>query len=151
MRKVVSIHTCIGPYIRYRRSIMAAVTCRARNLNAKTTALPSAVRASSTNLGIQYARSSTCICSSGVLTGASPAVSTVDARAVAQSLHTRIPQAIALLVFSGMRVSLSYSLVASFMGNANQDDSAIALSVSPSRALATHSKTYLESDWLKVT
>ena len=52
-------------------------------------------------------RSSTCICSSGVVTGASPAISTVDARAVAQSLHTRIPQAITLLVFSGMRVSLS--------------------------------------------
>ena len=46
----------------------------------------------------------------------------------------------------------SYS-VASLTGAANRDDSAIALSLtlSPSRALATHSKTYLQSDWLKVT
>ena len=81
------------------------------------------------------------------------AVSNVDARAVAQSLHTRIPQAVALLVFSGMRVSLSCYSVASLTGAANRDDSAIALSLSlsPSRALATHSKTYLQSDWLKVT
>ena len=46
----------------------------------------------------------------------------------------------------------SYS-VASLTGAANRDDSAIALSLalSPSRALATHSKTYLQADWLKVT
>ena len=58
------------------------------------------------------------------------AVSTVDARTVAQSFHTRIPQAVALLVFSGMRVSLSCSSVASLTGDANRDDTAIALSLS---------------------
>ena len=61
--------------------------------------LPSAFRASSTNLDIQYARSSTCVCSSGVLTGASPVVSTIDARAVAQSLHTPDSPSDCALVF----------------------------------------------------
>ena len=60
-----------------------------------------------------------------------PAVSMLDARAVAQSLHTRIPQAVEHLVFSGMRVSLSWFLVSSFTGDANLEDSAaIALTVS---------------------
>ena len=55
----------------------------------------------------------------------------LDAHAVAQSLHTRIPQAVELLVFSGIRVYLSWFSVTSFTGDANLEDSAaIALTVS---------------------
>ena len=50
-------------------------------------------------------------------------------RSRSSPVHTRIPQAVALLVFSGMRVSLSCYSVASLTGAANRDDSAIALSL----------------------
>ena len=57
----------------------------------------------------------------------------VDARVLAQSLHTRI---IELLVFSGMRVGFQYR---HSRGMQIWKTAAIAL------------KIYLESDWLKVT
>ena len=56
----------------------------------------STLRASATNLPIQYARSSTGICKSAVSTGARTAASPLDTRAVAHSLQTRIPYAVEL-------------------------------------------------------
>ena len=59
--------------------------------------------------------------SSSVVTGVQLATSHV----VAQSLQTRIPQAVALLIFSGMRENWCCSSEESSTGDANRDDCAI--------------------------